>query len=48
MPNETLAVFDTTEGTFKIKLFAEQAPKTVENFVAPRGEAQDTDATLWI
>jgi len=34
MPNETYAVFDTTEGTFKIKLFAEQAPRTVENFVA--------------
>jgi len=34
MPNETFAVFDTTEGTFKIKLFAEQAPKTVENFVS--------------
>ena len=34
MPNETFAVFDTTEGNFKIKLFAEQAPKTVENFVA--------------
>jgi len=33
MPNETFAVFDTTEGTFKIKLFADKAPKTVENFV---------------
>jgi len=33
MPNETFAVFDTTEGTFKVKLFAEQAPKTVENFI---------------
>ena len=34
MPNETFAVFDTTEGNFKIKLFADKAPKTVENFVS--------------
>jgi peptidyl-prolyl cis-trans isomerase A (cyclophilin A) len=34
MPNETFALFDTTEGTFKIKLFADKAPKTVENFVS--------------
>jgi peptidyl-prolyl cis-trans isomerase A (cyclophilin A) len=34
MPNETLALFDTTEGKFKIKLFADKAPKTVENFVS--------------
>jgi len=34
MPNETFALFDTTEGNFKIKLFADQAPKTVENFVS--------------
>lgn len=33
MPNETFALFDTTEGSFKIKLFADKAPKTVENFV---------------
>ena len=33
MPNETYALFDTTEGSFKIKLFADKAPKTVENFV---------------
>jgi peptidyl-prolyl cis-trans isomerase A (cyclophilin A) len=33
MPNEIYASFDTTEGQFKIKLFADQAPKTVENFV---------------
>src|SRR5216683_2672637 len=33
MPNETYAVFDTTEGSFKIKLFAGEAPKTVKNFV---------------
>lgn len=34
MPNETFALFDTTEGAFKIKLYADQAPKTVENFVS--------------
>src|SRR5881394_3255239 len=34
MPNETFAVFDTTEGKFKAKLFADKAPKTVENFVS--------------
>src|SRR5258705_6780024 len=33
MPNETFAVFDTSEGKFKIKLHADKAPKTVENFV---------------
>jgi len=33
MPNETFAVFDTTEGHFKVKLFANEAPKTVQNFV---------------
>jgi peptidyl-prolyl cis-trans isomerase A (cyclophilin A) len=34
MPNETYANFDTTEGKFKVKLFADKAPKTVENFVS--------------
>jgi peptidyl-prolyl cis-trans isomerase A (cyclophilin A) len=34
MANEIYASFDTTEGKFKIKLFADKAPKTVENFVA--------------
>jgi peptidyl-prolyl cis-trans isomerase A (cyclophilin A) len=34
MANEIYAVFDTTEGKFKIRLFASQAPKTVENFVS--------------
>ena len=29
----TYARFDTSEGTFKIRLFDEQAPKTVANFV---------------
>ena len=33
MPNETYASFDTTEGKFKVILFADKAPKTVENFV---------------
>jgi len=33
MANQIYAVFDTTEGTFKIELFAAQAPRTVENFV---------------
>jgi peptidyl-prolyl cis-trans isomerase A (cyclophilin A) len=33
MANETYAAFDTTEGKFKIKLFADKAPKTVANFV---------------
>src|SRR5437867_3234050 len=34
MPNETFAVFDTTEGNFKVKLFADKVPNTVENFVS--------------
>jgi peptidyl-prolyl cis-trans isomerase A (cyclophilin A) len=34
MASETYAYFDTTEGKFKAKLFADQAPKTVENFVS--------------
>jgi cyclophilin family peptidyl-prolyl cis-trans isomerase len=34
MPNEVYALFDTTEGKFKAKLFADKAPKTVENFVS--------------
>ena len=33
MPNETYALFDTTEGKFKAKLFADKAPNTVNNFV---------------
>src|SRR6202451_2430149 len=33
MANEIFALFDTTEGKFKAKLFADKAPKTVENFV---------------
>jgi len=34
MANEIYAVFDTTEGKFKIRLFAAQAPKPVENFIS--------------
>ncbi|HUJ23831.1 MAG TPA: peptidylprolyl isomerase [Bryobacteraceae bacterium] len=34
MPNEVYAVFDTTEGRFKARLFADRAPKTVENFTS--------------
>ena len=34
MANEIYAAFDTTEGTFKVKLFNDKAPKTVDNFVA--------------
>ena len=33
MANETYAVFDTTEGRFKAKLFDDKAPGTVKNFV---------------
>ncbi len=31
--NESLVEMETTEGKIKIKLFPEQAPKTVENFI---------------
>jgi peptidyl-prolyl cis-trans isomerase A (cyclophilin A) len=34
MPNEIYAIFETTEGRFKVKLFAEETPKTVENFIS--------------
>ncbi len=34
MPNEIYAVFDTTEGQFKARLFADETPKTVDNFVS--------------
>ncbi len=34
MPNEIFAAFDTTEGQFKVKLFADRVPNTVENFVS--------------
>ncbi len=34
MANEIYAHFDTSEGAFKIRLFADKAPKTVDNFVS--------------
>jgi peptidyl-prolyl cis-trans isomerase A (cyclophilin A) len=34
MAKEIHAAFDTSEGKFKIRLFADQAPRTVENFVS--------------
>jgi peptidyl-prolyl cis-trans isomerase A (cyclophilin A) len=34
MSNEVYALFDTTEGKFKARLYVDQAPKTVENFVS--------------
>jgi cyclophilin family peptidyl-prolyl cis-trans isomerase len=34
MPNEIYAAFDTTEGKFKARLFADKVPNTVNNFVA--------------
>lgn len=38
------AIFETTQGTFKIKLFADKAPKTVENFVGlAEGTKEFTD-----
>ncbi|MBK9167524.1 MAG: peptidylprolyl isomerase [Bryobacterales bacterium] len=33
MPNETYALFDTSAGVFKIRLFADKVPNTVANFV---------------
>jgi peptidyl-prolyl cis-trans isomerase A (cyclophilin A) len=33
MANEIYASFDTSEGKFKVKLFGDKAPTTVENFV---------------
>jgi peptidyl-prolyl cis-trans isomerase A (cyclophilin A) len=30
---DMIAVFETNKGTFKVKLFAEKAPKTIETFV---------------
>jgi peptidyl-prolyl cis-trans isomerase A (cyclophilin A) len=34
MPDNIYAAFDTTEGKFKVKLFAAEVPHTVENFVS--------------
>jgi len=33
MANDIYAHFDTSEGKFKVKLYADKAPRTVENFV---------------
>src|ERR1051325_11530185 len=33
MANEIYASFDTSEGKFKVKLFADKTPRTVQNFV---------------
>jgi len=33
MANDTYALFDTSEGNFKVKLFEAEVPKTVQNFV---------------
>ena len=32
MPQEVFAIFDTTEGRFKARLFADETPNTVANF----------------
>jgi peptidyl-prolyl cis-trans isomerase A (cyclophilin A) len=32
MPNEIHATFDTSEGSFKVRLFGDEAPRTVQNF----------------
>ena len=34
MAQQIYALFDTTEGKFKVRLFADKTPKTVENFVS--------------
>ena len=34
MAQQIYAMFDTTEGKFKVRLFADKTPKTVENFVS--------------
>ena len=34
MATETYALFDTSAGGFKVRLFADKAPRTVENFAA--------------
>lgn len=42
---DMIAVFETNQGTFKIKLFADKAKKTVENFVGlAEGTKEFTDA----
>jgi peptidyl-prolyl cis-trans isomerase A (cyclophilin A) len=42
--NNMMAVFETSVGTFKVKLFNDKAPKTVENFVGlAEGTKEFTD-----
>lgn len=41
---EMFAIFETTQGTFKVKLFADKTPKTVDNFVGlAEGTKEFTD-----
>ena len=40
----TTATFDTSEGTFKVKLFDDKAPNTVANFVGLAEGTKDYDA----
>ncbi len=43
---EMIATFETTMGNFKVKLFSDKAPKTVENFVGlAEGTKEFTDAS---
>ena len=46
MPNEVFAQFQTTEGNFRAKLYADKAPKTVENFVT-LAEGSKTDKPFY-
>jgi peptidyl-prolyl cis-trans isomerase A (cyclophilin A) len=34
MPNDVYALFDTTEGKFKARLFVDKVPNTTDNFIA--------------
>ena len=34
MPNEVFALFNTTEGNFKARLFVDRVPNTTENFIS--------------
>ena len=43
MMRMTTATFDTSEGTFKVKLYDDKAPNTVANFVGPRRGHQGMD-----
>jgi len=44
LPTGVYAVFNTTEGRFSVRLFEQEAPKTVENFIAlAQGTKEWTD-----